>query len=139
MIRYGEWGRVSNSDYYGIYGGGTFSDTSDHPNIAVTKWGRTSTAAGAYQIIYSSWSEYVDRTGAHDFSPASQDGWALWTIGRKKGAMAAIDSGNVSGFVNKLNGIWQSLPGGAQQRKGYNMGAAESKFKEYFNACMSGK
>ena len=50
VIRTGE-GTLGPDGYTTIYGGGQFSSLADHPRKAVSKWGRTSTAAGAYQTL----------------------------------------------------------------------------------------
>ena len=43
--------RDDDGVYWVTYGGGTFSDGKSHPNKRHTKWGHTSSAAGAYQIV----------------------------------------------------------------------------------------
>jgi RHS repeat-associated protein len=138
VIRFGEWGRISNDDYYGLYGGSAFSDDSQHPNQKITKWGHTSTSAGAYQINYPTWQAYSNQTGSHDFSPSSQDAYALWRI-NNAGAMNDVDAGNVSGMIDDLNGIWVSLPGGSQQRKGFTNDVANALFNKFYQDCMAGK
>ncbi len=136
LIRQAEHGRVSDKDYYRLFGGGSFTDISTHPNTLVTKGKYSSTAAGAYQILYSSWQGYVSRAGAHDFSPASQDAYALWTIDTKRHMLGRIDSGNILGAISGgLNREWVSLPGGSQSHM--NTSTASNLFNGFYNDCIS--
>ncbi len=68
-----------------------------------------STAAGRYQIILPSWKEGKAKWGLLDFTPRSQDEWALRTI-EAAGALPDIDAGNLQAWIDKLSGIWASLP-----------------------------
>jgi len=83
MIRYAE-GTSSQNGYQKLYGGSLFNDLSKHPNIAVNKWGITSTAAGAYQILFKTWTEIQQKLKLPDFSPQSQDKAAVELIKKKK-------------------------------------------------------
>jgi muramidase (phage lysozyme) len=117
LLRYCEFGRVSNRDYYGLYGGKeTFSDESKHPHKAVYAWGTTSTAAGAYQILADTWDEAKVKGIVTDFTPHSQDRVAIWLIQRKN-ATTHIMNGDLAKAISHLKGIWPSLPGGTQQSK----------------------
>ena len=116
LIRYAEhYPDESDNFYFSLYGGGRFTDPSRHPNKAVTKWGHTSTAAGAYQILYSTWAEAKRHGEVLDFSAASQDILAFEKI-RSRGALSAVCAGDVSGACLRLTREWTSLPGGAQTR-----------------------
>jgi len=100
------------------YGGGTFgSGASDnekyasHPKDAKPKWGKTSSAAGAYQFLFSTWrDEYAKHYT--DFSPTSQDQAAARLLSRKKGVISALESDDPLKASSLLNGTWTSLPGG---------------------------
>ncbi len=63
VIRYAE-GYGDPLGYNSEFGGGTFSSYSEHPfknKKAKTKWGNTSTAAGAYQFLWWVWrDEFCD-------------------------------------------------------------------------------
>ena len=106
------------------YGGGTFLSFGNHPNSPVTKWGNTSDAAGAYQILYSSWKNIINVIEPQpDFSPTAQDRGAVILINeqekwnpRAKGVISDIESGNVKSAVVKLNGTWTSLPEGTERK-----------------------
>jgi len=115
LLQYAENARHEASDpYHTLYGGGHFADLSTHPNHAVTRWGHTSKAAGAYFITADTYFDAVRRGVAYDFSPASQDAIALDIINRC-GATSYIEDGNFDAAYSLLNRKWSSLPGGSQQ------------------------
>jgi muramidase (phage lysozyme) len=109
MIQYSE-GTLGENAYRMLYGGGLFSDFSKHPNIAVTKWGITSTAAGAYGFLYRVWIELSKKLQLPDFSPSSQDKAAIELI-RGKGALPDVLNGNIQTAIYKCRKVWASLPG----------------------------
>lgn len=109
MIRYAE-GTFSNDGYRKLYGGSLFNDMSRHPNKAVTKWGITSTAAGAYQILFRTWQELQSKLKLPDFSPASQDRAAIELIKRRK-ALEDVIAGRFAQAIVKCRKEWASLPG----------------------------
>jgi muramidase (phage lysozyme) len=113
MIRYAE-GTSSQDGYKKLYGGSLFNDFSNHPNIAITKWGITSTAAGAYQILFKTWIEIQQRLKLTDFSPQSQDKAAVELIKRRK-ALDDVLAGRFAQALLKCRKEWASLPGA-----GYN-------------------
>lgn len=104
--------------YRTLYGGGTFSDFSQHPNQAITKWGKTSTAAGAYQYLYTTWLGLQARLKLPDFSPPSQDRAFVQTL-KDRGIYDMIIAGRVTEALQKrgTSNEWTSLPGGRHQRK----------------------
>ena len=106
--------------YNALYGGGTFDSYDSHPNTRVKKWGKTSTAAGAYQFLKSTWDEHSAALDLPDFSPASQDRAAVAEIGRVKGAMKLIVSGKYDAALRALSGKWTSLPGGRHQNTSFD-------------------
>ena len=117
MIQYSE-GTYGKDAYNMLYGGQLFTDYSDHPNSPVSKWGITSTAAGAYQILYRTWQGVQQSLGLQDFSPLSQDRAAIELI-RRRGALDDALAGRFSIAVDKCRKEWASLPGagyGQQER-----------------------
>lgn len=72
--------------------------------------GLTSNAAGRYQHMLIHWPHYRDLLNLPDFSPNSQDLWALQLI-RERGAMISIDNGDFEAAVLRCKNIWASLPG----------------------------
>lgn len=85
-----------------------FSSYAQHPNIYNARVG--STAAGRYQILYRYWLIYQKRLNLPDFSPLSQDLYALQQF-RERGALPLIDAGNFAGAISACSNIWASLPG----------------------------
>ena len=118
---------ASGRCYNVVFGGGTFSDMSDHPYETGEWKGKTlppatcvaagipsgickSTAAGAYQITYPTWRDLKARLGLTDFSQASQDAAAAELL-RQTGAIDALSSGDVAGAIADAGKKWASLPG----------------------------
>jgi len=124
MIQYAE-GTYGKDAYHILYGGQIFTSFSDHPNIAVTKAGITSTAAGAYQILYGTWTGLQQTLQLDDFSPASQDKAAIELI-RRRGALEDVLSGRLEMAVQKCRKEWASLPGAGygQRERSMNILAA---------------
>ena len=109
VIRTGE-GTAGPSGYRMLYGGRLFASYADHPRIAVTAGGITSTAAGAYQILARTWDDVQGSLELPDFSPASQDVAALYLI-RRRGALDDVRAGNFDVAIARVNKEWASLPG----------------------------
>lgn len=119
--------------YNTLYGGGTFEGTADHPRQAIPitsgpNAGRTSSAAGRYQFLGSTWDEVKKEAGLPDFSPDSQDQGAWYlaqkTYKAKTGRELASDLESAQGNPNavqaigkQLSGVWTSLPGGIEPNK----------------------
>lgn len=136
VIRRGEGTQGANG-YRTIYGGGLFNSYADHPNVAVTKWGRTSTAAGAYQILRRNpdvWTETKNAMGLKDFSPASQDLAALGRISMR-GVLADVLAGRmekaIKGNGTRGHGLrweWASLPDSPYGQGGISWETARSVY-----------
>lgn len=122
VIRTGE-GTADSGGYSRLFGGGTFSSFADHPRQKVTRWGLTSTAAGAYQFLASSWDETKRTMGLKDFSPASQD---LAAVGRlaARGALNDVLEGRFTTAIRKINKEWASLPGSPYGQRTMQFSAA---------------
>ena len=110
-IRLGE-GTLDEAGYYRIVGGGTFTDDSAHPKVKVyiPRYDVHSTAAGAYQIIFPTWSGLCRQYDFPDFTPASQDEAAVALIAEKH-ALGDVKAGRLADAVAKCASIWASLPG----------------------------
>lgn len=113
MIRKCE-GTAGPDGYRTMFGGKTFTDMSRHPNVKVPFRDTYSTAAGAYQFLYSTWTTLALRLNLKDFSETSQDLAAIELI-REKNALADVEAGRISDAIYKIRKIWASLPGA-----GYN-------------------
>lgn len=122
-------GPESGGRYNVIYGGGKFDDFSRHPNKAVRiqtgpNAGRTSSAAGKYQFLGSTYEDQAKKLGLTDFSPASQDK-AAWNLAAEtykaktgQDLDTVLQSGDPQAIAQVgevLNPIWTSLPGGIEQ------------------------
>ncbi len=119
-------------DYNVMYGGRKFSAYSDHPRVnhLITSGpnaGKTSSAAGRYQFLASTWDEQARKLGLKDFSPRSQD-IAAWDLAKTtyhgntgRDLEADLKSGDqelMAGIGGALSGRWTSLPGGIEQGQG---------------------
>lgn len=122
VIRAGE-GTADDGGYSRLYGGQQFKSYADHPRQSVTRWGITSTAAGAYQFLSSTWDETRRIMNLPDFSPRSQD---LGAVGRiaARGALADVIAGRFTTAIKKLNKEWASLPGSPYGQKTMRFDAA---------------
>jgi len=87
-----------------------FKDYSKHPHIY--NRALNSTAAGRYQIIFSTYIRLCKILKTTSFSPATQDAMAIELI-RSRGALALIDAGNIDAACDRLHDEWASLPGGS--------------------------
>lgn len=105
----------SDDDYTVIYGGGHFSDFSQHPNRRVPinlpgYEGKFSTAAGAYQINYPTYKEFARKAQVTDFSPASQDAIA-YALLIDSGAVSRLTVEDIAEAFRLASRRWASLPG----------------------------
>lgn len=126
VIRAGE-GTADEAGYKRIFGGQLFESFADHPRIKVSKSGYTSTAAGAYQFLISSWDETKRIMGLPDFSPASQD---LAAVGRiaARGALDDVIAGRFDVAIRKIAREWASMPGSPYGQPTISLDRARSIF-----------
>ena len=87
----------------------------DHPffmgrKAKLIRPGLRSTAAGRYQFLVIHWNHYRQALALPDFSPSSQDRWALKLI-RECRALDDIDAGRIAEALHKCRSRWASLPG----------------------------
>lgn len=121
----------------------TVSDFSMHPadpRRGANRWGggaitrgayagKTSTAAGAYQFNWPTWSDAVRALGLPDFSPASQDAAAVW-LTDKCGALDAVKAGDMASACAAASSRWASLPGSTAGQGGSALEAVEDTFTD---------
>lgn len=112
-IRFAE-GTAGPKGYQTMFGGGTFTDTSKHPDTVVSSGGYKSAAAGAYQFLPGTWQGYANRLGLKSFTPREQDIAAL-ALAREKlkplGGIAALKTEGLSPRVSAaLSPAWASFP-----------------------------
>lgn len=128
------------------YGGAvdkTFQGFDDHPRVAepITSGpdvGKTSSAAGRYQFIGSTWDQQAKKLGLRDFSPANQD-VAAWDLAQTeyksktgKDLLTTLRSGDTADVLPSLSGQWSSLPGGRQPAKQFGGFTADQVQKNPF-------
>lgn len=106
------------TSYNELYGGGRFTDYSQHPNIRLyTPEGTPTTAAGRYQFTNGTWQEEAQKLGLKDFSPASQDkaAWDLANTTYKQETGRDLTTDAKAGKVDwkALGGRWTSLANAA--------------------------
>ncbi len=112
-----------------------FNNLGPHPNQKIPFGNTYSTAAGAYQFLYSTWQDVIKRLGIADFMSAeNQDQAALQRI-NDRGALEDIDRGDIASAINKLSWEWASLPParyGGQSARSVN--EVISKYNQFLNA-----
>lgn len=136
VIRRGE-GTTDANGYRRIFGGQLINSYADHPRITVNKSGYSSSAAGAYQFIISSWDETKNIMGLKDFSPASQD---LAAVGRimARGALEDVKAGRFETALKKCAREWASLPGSPYGQPVISLETARSVYLSYNGGIQSG-
>ncbi len=116
LIRRAEHGKDDSSVYYIRSGGEKVADTAAHPGPEpIEKWGKKSTAAGAYQILHRTWAEAQRKGIVTDFSPASQDKLARSKLQERR-ALKYVQEGKVKEAIPLLRSEWTSLPGAKQSK-----------------------
>lgn len=108
VIRRGE-GTADEAGYRRIFGGQLFDSFADHPRVTVRKSGYTSSAAGAYQMLASTWDETRRLMNLPDFSPRSQDLAALGRLAAR-GALEDVKAGRFDDAMRKIGREWASMP-----------------------------
>ena len=109
LVRVGE-GTSDAAGYSRLFGGAQFASFAKHPGVKVPFGSSYSTAAGAYQILASTWAEISAQYALPDFSPASQDIAAVGLI-KRRGALGDVLAGRMATAIQKCNREWASLPG----------------------------
>lgn len=132
---------AEGADYNTLYGQATFADFSRHPNRRVTKGRHTSTAAGRYQIKYSTAQMLQSNGLLSTMEPDEQDKAAMYLFEKRgvnqKHLENAILSGNFSPVWNKLAPEWASFPT-THHKKGkygqarYSPRELENKFFQFY-------
>lgn len=116
---------AGSDDGYNVLVGSTparpllFKSYTDHPNVLNAAL--HSTAAGRYQILYRWWRIYKAQMYLRDFSPISQDRYALQQL-REHGALPLIDAGAFEAAVARVASVWASLTGAGYGQHENSMG-----------------
>lgn len=122
LLREGESGQGQEA-YRALFGwrpgnGKTFRTFRDHPRSRT--WEREdefihngrkdyTTAAGAYQIVETTWDRCQAALALPDFSPQSQDLAALFLV-LEKAALEDVLEGRIPQAISKCRKVWASLP-----------------------------
>ena len=107
---------AEGADYNTYYQGSKFKNLSEHPYITKEKpkiplkgTNLFSTAAGKYQITATTWNEYKKRVNLTDFSPESQDKFAIFLIDKIRKALKDVEDGYLDIAMNKCRNEWASF------------------------------
>ena len=133
MIRHSE-GTATPNGYKTMFGGKLFESFSDHPRIFFSyknKGGEVikTSAAGAYQITWTTWVALKVRLGLKDFTPESQDLCAAELIS-EAGAMSMIITGHFAQAIDKVRKIWASLPGSGCLQPEHTLAEVEAWYED---------
>lgn len=127
-------GQGEGKSYNTLFGGKTFDNYDDHPNIIVRKrvQGKpiASTAAGRYQILKRTWNSLKNKFGLTDFSPLNQDRAAVGLL-INNGALGDILANDIPSAMHKLRNVWASLPGNTYGQNG----VTQNEFINRYNAA----
>ena len=117
---------TEGAGYHTLFGGEQFESLDDHPRHKVTRMlgGKpiTSSAAGAYQFLTTTWDECVKALRLEDFSERSQDVAALFLIDRRK-ALDFVIVGQWENAIAACNREWASLPGSPYGQPTHSLGS----------------
>ena len=103
-------GKAEGAGYNTVVGGGRFDSYDAHPNtVGLRTADGPSTAAGRYQITGTTYRDVAPKLGITDFSPDSQDRIAVELM-KRAGALGDVQKGDYQTAINKLGGVWASLP-----------------------------
>ena len=102
------WTPQSDQDKY------TFDGYDAHPGNVIERWGKHSSAHGAFQFTKATWGMHSKNEGLTDFSPGSQRTAAVAEINLVDGALKLVRGGNFNEAAQALNKKWTSLPGGKE-------------------------
>ena len=105
---------TQKNGYATAFGGGRINDLSKHPRTSSSFTQtdgkkNTTTAAGRYQFLSSTWDEQAKKLGLSDFGAKSQDLAAL-SLAADSGALKSILSGDFKTAIDKTGVKWASLP-----------------------------
>jgi muramidase (phage lysozyme) len=112
-IRFAE-GTAGPKGYQTMFGGGTFSDLSRHPDRVIRSGGYASAAAGAYQFLPGTWQSQASRLGLKGFGPAEQDIAALALARNRLMDLGGLETVRKEGLSQRVAAAlapeWASFP-----------------------------
>jgi muramidase (phage lysozyme) len=94
-----------------------FGDYSDHPfmpqfgrtSLVINSKGLTSNASGRYQIMLRDWPHYKTQLHLPDFTPISQDRYAIQII-KERSAIPMLIAGDFEAALHACGNLWASFP-----------------------------
>jgi len=110
LITFTEGTDRQKTPYNELFGFTNFVGYKSHPKIKIKASNYTSTAAGRYQVLYTTWLMFKKEYPEAEFTPEWQDRIAIWLIKRAGGYQLIID-GKFEEAIEKTNKVWASLPG----------------------------
>lgn len=109
VLREGESSQDDDTAFHIIVGGQRFDSFDQHPHIFVPQPnGTQSSAAGAFQITWTTWTDYIRAYGPRPFTPEEQALCAVFLINRA-GALDDVIAGRLDAAIRKLTKVWTSL------------------------------
>ncbi len=112
-IRFAE-GTAGPKGYQTMFGGGTFSDLSRHPDRVIRSGGYASAAAGAYQFLPGTWQSQASRLGLKGFGPEEQDIAALSLARNRLMDIGGLETVRKEGLSKRVAAAlapeWASFP-----------------------------
>jgi muramidase (phage lysozyme) len=112
-IRFAE-GTAGPKGYQTMFGGGTFSDLSRHPDRVIRSGGYASAAAGAYQFLPGTWQSQASRLGLKRFGEAEQDIAALSLARNRLMDIGGLETVRKEGLSQRVAAAlapeWASFP-----------------------------
>ncbi|MBI5398108.1 glycoside hydrolase family 104 protein [Candidatus Woesearchaeota archaeon] len=117
-----------------IVGGGCFEGTS-HPNQVVKLTASlSSSAAGRYQFLSSTWKNWANQYGVplDQFTPENQDKVVYKELERL-GVGKMLAENNLDAALKRTNGIWASLPGSKYGQRTEK----RDDFERFYNALLA--
>lgn len=122
-------GDGARTGYNIMFTGKTFSSFADHPRQFIRSGGITSTAAGRYQFLNTTWDDIARKLGLKDFSPENQDKAAIQLI-KRRGALDEIERGKIEAACDILSYEWASLPPARYRQPTIPIRQVEQLFKQ---------
>ena len=158
MIRVGE-GTTTAKGYEKIFGGSSFIDDykknwEDHPGIVIRAKGKDSkgnekiyysSASGAYQVKKDIWDDWGKKFrefyDIKDFSPESQDKFALVILKHKRGkdVIRLIREDKIEDAVKLCQGEWASLPDSPHGQPTVTWETVMTKYNNFLKEELEGK
>lgn len=112
-IRFAE-GTAGPKGYQTMFGGGTFSDMSRHPDKVIRSGGYASAAAGAYQFLPGTWQSQASRLGLKGFGEKEQDIAALALARNRLMDIGGLSTLEKEGLTQRVSSAlapeWASFP-----------------------------